>query len=146
MMDVGAAAASWTLILAGTFFLVTGAVGILRLPDVFARMHAAGMTDTMGAGLVLAGLCFQVEVGPATLRLLLVILFLWFTSPVATHALARAILHDRVRESPAGDGATPAAEGGRLEGRRPDGGVGRRGGAAPAPALDADGGGAPSRP
>lgn len=107
-METLAAGASWALILAGSFFLLAGAVGILRLPDVFARMHAAGMTDTMGAGLVLAGLCFQVEAGSATLRLVLVILFLWFTSPVATHALARAVLHDRGRGDGAGEaGARP---------------------------------------
>ncbi len=94
-MDMLADVASWALIAVGTFFLLTGAIGILRLPDVFTRMHAAGMTDTMGAGLVLAGLCFQVEAGLVTVRLVLVILFLWFTSPVATHALARAVLHDR---------------------------------------------------
>lgn len=101
MTDALATAASWALIAAGTFFVLVGAVGILRLPDVFARMHAAGMTDTLGAGLVLAGLCFQVEFGLVTVRLLLVILFLWFTSPVATHALARTILHDRAGEGPA---------------------------------------------
>jgi len=99
-MDALATAASWALIAAGTFFLFVGAVGILRLPDVFARMHAAGMTDTMGAGLILAGLCFQVELGLVTVRLVLVILFLWFTSPVATHALARTILHGRASEGP----------------------------------------------
>lgn len=94
-MDVLADIASWALVAAGTFFMLAGSVGLLRLPDVLTRMHAAGMTDTMGAGLVLAGLCFQVEVGSATVRLVLAILFLWFTSPVATHALARAVLHDR---------------------------------------------------
>ena len=94
-MDVLADLASWALIAVGTFFMLVGAVGMLRLPDVFTRMHAAGMTDTMGAGLVLAGLCFQVEAGLTTVRLALAIVFLWFTSPVATHALARAVLHDR---------------------------------------------------
>ena len=82
----------WALLLAGAFFLVTGALGMVRLPDVFTRMHAAGMADTMGAGLILAGLCVYSGANEVTLRLLLVLAFLWFTSPIATHALAKAAL------------------------------------------------------
>ncbi len=82
----------WALLLSGAFFLVTGALGMVRLPDVFTRMHAAGMADTMGAGLILVGLCVHSGVNLVTLRLLLVLAFLWFTSPIATHALAKAAL------------------------------------------------------
>ncbi len=136
-MDALATVASWALIAAGTFFLFVGAVGILRLPDVFARMHAAGMTDTMGAGLVLAGLCFQVELGLVTVRLVLVILFLWFTSPVATHALARTILHGRASE-----GSKPPSAVAARGSARPAGMVAA---AAEPPARPANGG-APSKP
>lgn len=90
-MDTVLQLLSWALVLAGAFFTLTGALGLLRLPDVFTRMHAAGMTDTMGAGLILAGLCFQGD-GVTAARLLLILGFLWFTSPVSTHALARAAL------------------------------------------------------
>lgn len=103
-------AVSWLLLGVGAFFTLVGAVGMLRLPDVFARMHAAGMTDTMGAGLILAGLCFQAGDVPVVARLLLVGAFLWFTSPISTHALARAALHTGVR--PLAGTATPA-DGGR---------------------------------
>ncbi len=87
---------SWAFVLGGAFFTLVGTVGLLRLPDVFARMHAAGMTDTMGAGLILAGLCFQGS-GLTAVRLLLILAFLWFTSPVSTHALARAALQGGLR-------------------------------------------------
>lgn len=90
-------AVSWVLLGAGAFFTLVGALGMLRLPDVFARMHAAGMTDTMGAGLILAGLCFQTSAVSVVARLLLVAAFLWFTSPISTHALARAALQTGVR-------------------------------------------------
>ena len=96
---------SWGLVLAGAFFMLTGALGLLRFPDVFTRMHAAGMTDTMGAGLILAGLCFQGD-GITALRLLLILAFLWFTSPVSTHALARAALQGGLRPV-VGKGAQP---------------------------------------
>ena len=50
---------SWISILGGLFFIVVGSIGVLRFPDVYTRLHASGMTDTMGAGLVLVGLSFQ---------------------------------------------------------------------------------------
>ena len=92
MMDQALTVLTWALLLSGSFFLVTGALGMVRLPDVFTRMHAAGMADTMGAGLILAGLCVYSGANLVTLRLILVLAFLWFTSPIATHALAKAAL------------------------------------------------------
>ena len=93
--------ASWISIVGGVFFIVVGSFGVVRLPDVYTRLHAAGMTDTMGAGLILVGLAFQAgafEEGLPliTIRLLLIWAFLLFTSPIGTHALARAALHGKV--------------------------------------------------
>ena len=88
---------SWIFILGGGFFAVTGGIGVLRLPDVFTRLHASGMTDTMGAGLILTGLIFQAGLSLITVKLVLVLFFLWFTSPIATHAVARAALHVGIR-------------------------------------------------
>ncbi len=93
---------SWLFILGGAFFTLTGALGILRLPDVFTRMHAAGMTDTVGAGLLLVGLCFQAGDVFIVFRLLLIVALLWFTSPIATHALAKAALHGEMDPDLAG--------------------------------------------
>lgn len=87
---------SWIFVAGGSFFAVTGGVGVLRLPDVYTRLHASGMTDTMGAGLILTGLMFQAGLTLITVKLALVLLFLWLTSPVATHAVARAALHQGV--------------------------------------------------
>ena len=50
---------SWFLIMVGSFSVITGAVGVLRLPDVYTRMHAASITDTLGAGSIIAGLILQ---------------------------------------------------------------------------------------
>lgn len=87
---------SWICILGGLFFILTGTLGVLRMPDVFTRCHAAGMTDTMGAGFLILGMCLQVGLSLVTLRLLLVYGFLLATSPIATHALARAALAGKV--------------------------------------------------
>jgi multicomponent Na+:H+ antiporter subunit G len=83
---------SWGFLLAGSFLVVAGGIGVIRMPDLFTRLHAAGVTDTGGAGLVLVGLMFHSGLSLVTLKLLLVLGFLWFSSPVSTYALARAAL------------------------------------------------------
>ena len=88
VLDLG----SWAAILVGLFFMIVGTVGVLRMPDVFTRLHAAGMTDTMGAGFLILGMCLQAGLSLLTLRLLIVYAFLMVTSPIGTHALARAAL------------------------------------------------------
>ncbi len=91
-MDIVLDILSWAAIAGGLFFMVVGAIGVLRMPDVYTRLHAAGMTDTMGAGLILIGLMFQAGLTLVAVRLMLVWAFLLFTSPISTHALARAAL------------------------------------------------------
>ena len=84
---------SWACILAGGALVVIGAVGLLRLPDVFTRMHGASLVDTLGAALILAGLAFQAGIGLVSLKLGLILVFILLTGPAATHALAKAALH-----------------------------------------------------
>ena len=87
---------SWVLLLTGGFLIVTGAVGVMRFPDLYTRMHAAGVTDTGGAGLVLLGLMLQAGPGLVTVKLVLILWFLLFTGPVASHVLAKAALHGKL--------------------------------------------------
>jgi len=84
---------SGIMLLAGAGFGIIGAFGVLRFPELFARMHAASVTDTLCALLILAGLALQAGFTLALFKLFLILLFLWFTSPTATHALAKAALH-----------------------------------------------------
>ncbi len=88
---------SGTLLMGGIFLVLVGGIGILRMPDFFTRVHAAGITDTLGAGLVLAGLMFQGGFSQVTIKLILILAFLLFTSPTSTHALAKAALADNLR-------------------------------------------------
>ena len=83
---------SWLLLLAGSVFVIIGAFGMLRLPDFYSRLHPAGLTDTMGAGLILLGLILQAETGIVAVKLLIIGVFLLFTSPTSGHATARAAL------------------------------------------------------
>ncbi len=81
---------SWVLLLSGGAFCIIGGLGLLRLPDVYSRMHAAGITDTLGTGLVLAGLMVQGGFSLVTVKLFLILAFLLYTSPTSTYALANA--------------------------------------------------------
>ncbi len=84
---------SWGLLIIGSMMLIIGGIGMVRLPDVFSRMHGGGIIDTMGACTILMGLTFQAGLSIVTLKLVLIVVFIVFTSPTATHALARAALH-----------------------------------------------------
>jgi multicomponent Na+:H+ antiporter subunit G len=81
---------SWTFIVAGSIFVLIGGIGLIRLPDFYTRIHAAGITDTMGAWLILIGLVFSSDWSLVTLKLLMLLFFLAATSPLASHALAKA--------------------------------------------------------
>lgn len=85
---------SWLLLLLGGFCAVVGGIGMLRLPDFFTRLHAAGVTDTSGAVLILIGLMLQAGLTQVTIKLILILVFLLISSPTATHALAQAALSD----------------------------------------------------
>jgi multicomponent Na+:H+ antiporter subunit G len=90
-------ALSWGLLLSGSMIVLVGGLGLIRLPDVFTRMHATGLTDTLGAGLILLGLVVQAGLTLVSVKLLLILFLLLFTGPTSTHALARAALACDVR-------------------------------------------------
>jgi multicomponent Na+:H+ antiporter subunit G len=85
-----AEALSWIFIVAGSVFVLIGGIGLIRLPDFYTRIHAAGITDTMGAWLILIGLMFSAGWTLVMLKLLMLLFFLAATSPLASHALAKA--------------------------------------------------------
>lgn len=83
-------ALSGLLMAGGVFFVIAGAVGVLRLPDFYTRMHAAGMTDTLGAEMILMALIVQAGFSQDSLKLVLIAFLLFLTSPTATHAVVGA--------------------------------------------------------
>ncbi len=133
--------ASWAAMVTGSVFYVIGAIGLNRMPDVFTRMHAVSVGDTLGAGLLVTGMVLQAGPTLVAAKLVLIILVLLFTGSVATHALARAALQDGVKPVIAGDGraliAIDAADAVKtmdaITGSLPD-------------TQDADGEDAPSKP
>jgi multicomponent Na+:H+ antiporter subunit G len=83
---------SWILLVAGGLFSIVGALGLLRMPDFYTRVHAASVTDTLGVGFILLGLMLQAGWTLVTVKLAVIGLLIFFTSPAATHALSRAAL------------------------------------------------------
>jgi len=84
--------ASWALILAGGAFCLVGALGILRMPDFYTRVHAASVTDIVGSFAILLGLALQAGLSLVAVKLGFIALLIFFTSPAATHALVKAAL------------------------------------------------------
>ena len=84
--------ASWVLLAAGGLFAVVGGIGLLRMPEFYTRVHAASVTDTLGAGLILVGLVLQADSALVAVKLAVIGLLIFFTSPAATHALTKAAL------------------------------------------------------
>lgn len=84
------------LLAAGAVFLVSGGVGLLRFPDFYTRIHAASITDSAGAGMILLGLLLRVDGWEVAARLLIIVFFMALTGPTATHVLAHAARRDGV--------------------------------------------------
>jgi multicomponent Na+:H+ antiporter subunit G len=83
---------SWAALLGGGALVAIGGFGMLRFPDAYTRMHATSITDSLGSALVLGGLALQAGAALTTVKLALVFMLLFFTSPVATHAFAQTAL------------------------------------------------------
>lgn len=83
---------SWVLLTLGGVSILIGGIGALRMPDLYTRMHAASVTDSIGAILVLVGIMLQAGWALATIKLLAILLFLLLSSPTSSNALASAAL------------------------------------------------------
>lgn len=79
-------------LIAGAFFALVGGIGLVRMPDFYTRMHAASVTDTLGAGLILIGLMLLAGLTLVSVKLAMIGLLTLIANPTATHALARAAL------------------------------------------------------
>lgn len=107
---------TWSCIAIGGFFLIVGAFGMIRLKDLYARMHAASLIDTLGLGMIMLGLCFQAGWTLTTAKLLMILAFVFFTSPTSTYALVRASLAAGVLPEVAAEGRERAKRAAEVEG------------------------------
>jgi multicomponent Na+:H+ antiporter subunit G len=88
---------SWIFLVAGGAFCIIGMIGLIRMPDMFTRLHGASVTDTLGAGFIIVGLILQADAILVAAKLIIIMGLILLTSPVATHALAQAALHAGIR-------------------------------------------------
>ena len=96
-MDIAIEITSSICLLIGSFLCISGGVGILRFPDFYTRMHAAGVTDTLGAGMILIGLMLQSQDFLVFAKLVMILLMMLFINPTASHALAKSAIHNGLK-------------------------------------------------
>lgn len=89
------------LALGSAFFFMVGTVGLIRLPDVFTRMHATTKSDTLGAGLALLALIVYQGFNPVSLKLLFILVFIFINNPVSAHIIAKSAYYDQKRNKEA---------------------------------------------
>lgn len=97
--------AGMVLIVVGLFFLLVGAIGVVRFPDVYSRSHAVGLTDSVGALFSLSGLALYQGFTANMVRVLMVLVLMYVLNPVMTHAMLRAALRSGLKPWTKGDGA-----------------------------------------
>lgn len=90
------------LMISGACVVLVGGLGLLRLPDFFCRLHGAGVIDTLGIWLVVAGLLCLADSWVSGFKLVLLVVLTMMLSPVVSHALARAAL-DSSQQEPGAD-------------------------------------------
>lgn len=93
-MDIFLNITSSLFLLIGSFLCLSGGIGILRFPDFFTRMHAVGVSDTLATAMILIGLMLQVPDAIVIVKLVIILLMTLLISPTASHALAKAALHN----------------------------------------------------
>lgn len=79
------------LLMGGLFFFLVGTIGLIRLPDVFSRMHATTKSDTLGAGLIILAAIVTLGFDWAVFKLLFILVFIWITNPTAAHIIGKAV-------------------------------------------------------
>ena len=102
--------ASWICLVTGSCFAVVGGIGLLRLPEFYTRIHAGGITDTLGAGPILVGLMLQSGDWLLVFKLAMILFLLLITSPTSAHALCKAARAHGLEPQPVdeGDGPSPS--------------------------------------
>ena len=97
MWDQLVSLVSWGLMIAGAFFMISGSLGMLRMPDFFTRIHPAGVTDSFGAPILLLGVAVHFGFTLFSGKILLLILFLLIANPTATHVLSQAAIVNKLK-------------------------------------------------
>jgi multicomponent Na+:H+ antiporter subunit G len=90
----------WILLWSGVAFCALAAVGIIRMPDVYTRMQASSKAGTLGCALILAGVAVAFDEPAVTARIILIIVFVLLTGPVAAHVVSRGAYRSGTAPAP----------------------------------------------
>jgi len=93
-MDMVINISSGLCLFIGSFLCISGGIGILRFPDFYTRMHAVGVTDTLGAGMIVIGLMMQCTDLLVFAKLVMILLLTFLIGPTTSHVLAKAAFHN----------------------------------------------------
>jgi multicomponent Na+:H+ antiporter subunit G len=96
-MDIFITISSGFCLLIGSFFCISGSLGLLRFPDFYTRMHAVGVTDTLGAIMILVGLMLLSTDFVVLAKLAMIILLTLLIGPTTSHVLAKAAFHNGLK-------------------------------------------------
>ena len=88
---------SLILLLLGAIFMLLAAIGLARMPDVFMRMHSSTKSATLGVGFIMLGVALYFNNFAISARALAIVVFMFFTAPVAAHMIGRAAYLSRVQ-------------------------------------------------
>ncbi len=108
ILDLLISGLSWAALLAGGFFCIVGGIGMLRMPDLYTRLHASSVTESIGAGLILLGLMLQAGFTLVSAKLLALGALIFIASPTSTHAIARVAMLRGLRPKLHADHSQPA--------------------------------------
>lgn len=96
-MDTVVIILSGLCLLIGSFLCISGGIGLLRFPDFYTRMHAVGVTDTLGTGFILVGLMLLSTSFLVITKLIIIILLTLLVGPTTSHVLAKAAMHNGLK-------------------------------------------------
>ena len=106
MIETARTSATILLVVLGLFFTLVSTVGVLRLPDIYSRVHTASEADTLGAGFTLAGVALALGWSTTTAKTVLLLFFIFVTNPTAAHAISRAAHEDGIQPWTTDDDST----------------------------------------
>jgi multicomponent Na+:H+ antiporter subunit G len=106
VIETARTSATILLVVLGLFFTLVSTVGVLRLPDIYSRVHTASQADTLGAGFTLAGVALALGWSTTTAKTVLLLFFILVTNPTAAHAISRAAHEDGIQPWTTDDDST----------------------------------------
>lgn len=113
MIDVKTAVTA-AFLATGCFLFIVASIGVMRFPDFYTRLHAAGKVDTLGQTFIVLGLLFYSGFSLVSVKLIIIMVFIYIINPTTTHFLAKAAYLHGLKPWVRGDKYEPGTDGGKV--------------------------------